>query len=510
MAKPLTRQQRLQIANQASVEPTMLAAPTKGWNTRDALDQMDPLDAVLLDNWFPDVSGVKLRNGYASYATGVGSNPVKTLAEYFYQSTHKFLAASSGGIYDISAAGAAGAPLASGFGSDIWQTEPFLGKLFFANGTDTLQVFDGSSIGNASFTNVTLSTIVGIRQYQQRLFMWQNNSTGFWFAPLNAISGPLSFYDLAAFAPNGGNLTAVTTFSHDGGNGVQDFIVFVMGGGDALIYFGNDPANINVWGLVGRYRLSPPVNPRAVCNYGAEAFLTTFDDHIPLQQQLVALKLGQLPPRSKISGAVQAAVANNLGGFGWQALYYPQGRRLIFNIPNPDGTFNQHVCNTGIQDQPWCRFNYPAQTWGLFKNNLFFGGAGGVVYQADTGTLDNAGTINGLAQQAWNTFGSPSRKRLTASRPLIQTNGNTAVTFSLGFDYGALTIPSIIAVSASGSPWDVSPWDTSPWSSEGLVTTGWYGAAGSGVAIAVGLTIAGTNGATWLRSDLKGETGQSL
>src|SRR5262249_26444511 len=151
-------------------------------------------------------------------------------------------------------------------------------------------------------------TFVGVLQYQQRLFFWKNNSTGFYYAPLNSLSGAVAFYDLAAFAPKGGNLIAATTYSHDGGNGVQDFIVFVMSSGDCLIYFGNDPADATAWSLVGRYRISPPVSPRAVCRYGAEAFLTTFDDHVPLQQQLVALKLGQLPPRSKVSNAVQAAV----------------------------------------------------------------------------------------------------------------------------------------------------------------------------------------------------------
>jgi hypothetical protein len=509
--KPLSRQQRLQLASQPSVEPTMLPAPTKGWNTRDSLDTMDPLDAVLLDNWFPDAGGVKLRNGFVSYATGVGSLPVKTLVEFFAGTTRKFIGAASGGFYDISSAGAAGAALVSGFTSDAWQTESFLSRLFFANGVDTVQIYDGSSFANASFTGVTLSTLNSVMAYQQRLFFIPNNSTGFYFAQLNSISGVLSFYDLGPFAPKGGNLIAQTTYSHDGGNGVQDFIVFIMAGGDALIFFGNDPANVNAWQLVGRYRLSPPVSARAVCNYGAEAFLTTFDDHVPLQQQLVALKLGQLPPRSKVSNAVQAAVNANKSAFGWQALYYPAGRRLIFNIPNPDGSFDQHVCNTGSTDQPWCRFkNMNAFCWGLFKDGLYFGGTGGIVYQADSGTLDNAGTVNGVAQQSWNTFGSASRKRVTASRPLVQVVGNVALTFLLGFDYGALNVPAVVAVSTSGSPWDTSPWDTSPWSSEGMVTTGWRAAGGSGVAVSAGINIAGNNGAIWLRTDLKGETGASL
>lgn len=509
--KPLSLKERLQLATQPVVQPTQLPAPIKGWNTRDALDAMDPQDAVLLDNFFPDTTGVNVRNGSQSFATGMGVGPVATLANYAAGGTNKFIAGANGGFYDISSGGAVGAPLASGFASNEWQTESFLSRLFFCNGVDTAQVYDGTSFANVNFTGVTLSTLIGVIQYQQRLFFWQGNSTGFWFAPLNSISGALSFYDLSAFAPRGGNLIATTTYSHDGGNGVQDFIVFVMSSGDALIFFGNDPSDATLWSLVGRYRISPPVSPRAVCNYGAEAFLTTFDDHVPLQQQLVALKLGQLPPRSKVSSAVQAAVAANSGAFGWQALFYPRGRRLIFNVPNPDGTFNQHVCNTGVPDQPWCRFtNMNAFCWGLYKDSLYFGITGGQVWQADIGNLDGLGAVNASAQQAWNDFNSPLRKRMTAARPLIQATGAAGISFAVGFDYGDLNISSAVAIGSSGSPWDTSPWDTSPWSPEATVTTAWRISGGSGVAVGVGLNVAATEPVSWLRTDLKFEPGATL
>ena len=508
--KPLNRQQRMQMAAQATAQPTTIPSPVKGWNTRDALDAMDPLDAVLLDNFFPDAGGCNVRNGSVSYATGVGTGPVKTLVEYNFGSTRKFIAAASGNFYDISVAGAAGAALATGFTSDGWQTESFLSRLFFCNGTDTAQVYDGTSFSSANFTGVTLSTLIGVAQYQQRLFFWQSNSTGFWFAPLNSISGSLSFYDLAAFAPKGGNLIAVTTYSHDGGNGVQDFIVFVMSSGDCLIFFGNDPADATAWSLVGRYRISPPVSPRAVCQYGAEAFLTTFDDHVPLQQQLVALKLGQLPPRSKVSSAVQAAVIANAAAFGWQALYYPRGRRLIFNIPNPDGTFDQHVCNTGNPNQPWCRFtNMNGFCWGLFKDVLYFG-ITGAVWQADVGSLDGLGAVNAAGQQAWNTMDNPLRKQCTAARPLIQATGAAGISFGIGYDYGDVNVTNAIAIASSGSPWDTSPWDTSPWSPESVVAQDWHLSGGSGVAIGIALNVAANEPVTWLRTDLKFLQGMTL
>jgi len=504
----LTLQQRLQAASQPVTQPSSLTAPVKGWNTRDALDAMDPLDAVLLDNWYPDGGGCNVRGGHQQWASGLGSAPVETLASYYNNGVNKFLAACADTVWDISNP-LVPASLGTGFLSDRWQTVNFLSHLFMVNGRDTMQIFDGTSLTDASFTGVTLSTLSGVCLYQQRLFFWSQQASGFWYAPLNSISGSLSYFDLTAFASLGGNLVAATTFSHDGGNGVLDFICFIMSSGQCLMYYGNDPSTSTAWQLVGIYTISPPVSPRAVCNYGAEAFLTTFDDHVPLQQQLVALKLGQLPPRSKISNAVLAATTANPNGFGWQALYYPTLRALLFNIPNPDGTFSQHVMNTSTE--AWARWqDLPASCWGLFGDNLFFGGAGGIVYQANVGNMDLAGAVTASAQQAWNTFDNPMRKRITTVRPVISAAGELGYNFGIGFDYGDINVPVAQSIPAIGSPWDTSPWDVSPWSPEVAVNPAWRIGGGSGQAVGFALNVSSTLAVSWLRTDMRWEQGSAL
>jgi hypothetical protein len=507
MSGRLTRKQRLQIANAPEVVSQSIPAPIGGWNTRDALDAMDPTDAVVMNNWYSDAGGVVLRNGSVQFASGMGSGYVQTLAEFKGASVDRFIAAANGHVYNISS----GSPvsLGSGFGSNIWQTTNFLNRLIMVNGTDHGQIYDGTNLANDSFTGVTTSTLVGVFQYQQRLFFWQNGSTGFWYAQLNSISGALAFYDLGAFSPRGGTLLAMTTISHDGGNGVTNLAVFIMSSGDCLLFLGNDPSLATTWNLVGIYNISPPVSPRAVCGYGADSFLTTFDDHIPLQQQLVALKLGQLPPRSKISNAVQEAVIANQAGFGWQALFYAQGRRLIFNIPNVDGSFSQHVTNTS--NGSWQLFTgMNGCCWGIYKNNLYFGANGGKVYQADIGNSDSGMVINGDLQQAWNTFDNPERKHVKAVRPILQSVGSIVYTFGIGFDYGNIAVGLAPNSPVSGSPWDTSPWDTSPWSVEAQIDTRWRIGAGTGEAISFRLRISAQSYVQYLRTDFKFEVGNAL
>ena len=56
--------------------------------------------------------------------------------------------------------------------------EQFLQKLLLCNGSDAMQIYNGSTFANATFTGVTLSTLKGVKQYQQRLYFWDGISTG--------------------------------------------------------------------------------------------------------------------------------------------------------------------------------------------------------------------------------------------------------------------------------------------------------------------------------------------
>ena len=516
MAPPLGMKQRIAQGAQAITAPTSIPAPVGGWNTRDELDAMDALDAVTMDNFFPDSQGVKVRGGDAVWATGLGASPVETLAQYQNGATHKFLAACGGSVFDASASGAVGAAIHTGYTNNRWQTTNFLGKMFLVNGADNAQIYDGSTLADASFSGVTLSNLVGVVQYQQRLFFWENNGTGVWYAQLNSISGALAFFDLSVFVPSGGVMVGATTITHDGGNGVLDFIAFIFSSGHVILYLGNDPALVSGFQQIGLYRLSPPVSPRAIATYGGESYITTYDDYLGLQSQLAALRVGQLPPRSKISGAVQAAIIANKDAFGWQAIYYPKGRRLIYNVPNVDGTFDQHVCNTALPNTPWCRYQgLNASCWGLFGDNIFFGGANGIVYQAEVGgTQDDGSPISATVQQAWNKINIPSGKRISAVQPIVQSTEGS-FTFSIGYDYQPFSIATPQDLVGMEITDDAGVAITDD---DGVpITTGasgiqprWHAAGGIGTAFSFGMNLLSAGQTSWLRTDFRFEQTQGL
>jgi len=512
-------------------EPVPVISPIKGWNTRDPFEAMDPQDAVLLDNLFPDYGGVVSRGGSITHATGMGTQPVRTLAEFYTGAARKLMAASGGAIYDVSSPGQISIPVASGFGPDAWQTIVFNDKQFWVNGANEPQVFDGSSFADAGFTGagLTPSTLNGVGVFNNRLYFWTGQDSNFWFGAVNAITGTLSKFPLATVTEAGGKLLAVQLLTYDGGTGISDYKCFFFDTGEVMIYQGTDPSNPTNWALVGRYTTPPAIALRAVLRYGGDIYISTQTDHLQISQILTALKLGEAPPRSKISGAQTAAWIVGSGLTGWQAFYYALGTRLIFNIPTSATTFDQHVYNTSTK--AWARFrDQNAYCWGSFNGLLYFGASLGTVYRADIGgsditqegpswgsswdipwttTTTQSIAVNG--EQAWQTLTTLMRKRLTAIRPVVQFGGSIGGQYRIKLAYD-FRLPAaeidVVSHTEFTTPWG-SPWG-SPWSSEITVDVDWLIAEGTGTEVGITLSAQEISRLTWLRTDVIFEPGRSL
>ena len=177
--------------------PQEAPAPLAGWNTRDPFEAMEPTDAILLDNWFPDFQGLTSRGGSLTFAAGLdAAASVQTLATFTSGAAKQFLAACGGKIFDISS-GMISSPLASGFTSDIWQTVMFNGHSIWVNGSDPAQIYDGTTITATGFTgaNMNLMTVVGV--FNNRLYFWTGADPSFYYGPVLGISGALSNFPLS-------------------------------------------------------------------------------------------------------------------------------------------------------------------------------------------------------------------------------------------------------------------------------------------------------------------------
>jgi hypothetical protein len=151
------------VAKRFTATTASVPAPIGGWNARDSVAEMNPLDAVVLENFYPTPSQIQLRKGYTQYATGI-TGQVDTLMQYSGGSSSKMFAAAGSVIYDVSTAGAA-TSVVTGLGSDRWQyvNASTAGGNFLTavNGTDAALIYDGTTWIKYATTSTaqTISTL---------------------------------------------------------------------------------------------------------------------------------------------------------------------------------------------------------------------------------------------------------------------------------------------------------------------------------------------------------------
>ena len=498
---------RAQWGAENTARTQAIPAPVTGWNTRDALAAMEPTDAVLLDNWFPTTGKVTIRPGYSEFATGMSGN-VDTLAEYEATTTHKLIAASDGELWDITGGGSASS-LASGFSSNQWQWANFNGRIFFVNGTDAPQDYNGSSVSATSWsgTGLTISNLVGVNVFKNRLFFWERNSQDFWYAGLNFITGELTKFPLSRVGETGGNLLTMQTWTIDGGSGPDDFAVFFMTTGEVIVYQGLDPGDAFSWKLVGRYRIGQPINIRGVIKAGPDVIVSTTQDYVFFSQ---AFQSGQIGQASKLSGIVTQEAKTTGTQFGWQTVLWNEGNMVIFNVPKADGSFDQHVINTITRAA--CRFvDIPSRCWGVYNKNAYFGSTDGKVYKFDPGVnTDNGSVINADGRQAWSSLGTPKTKKVQAVKVALESQGGISYEFGIGFDFNDALTTAATSTASNQSLWDVALWDVSFWASELVVDSTWRLSGGEGYMISIRIRVAAQQEISWLTTDYRLEVGREL
>ena len=150
-------------AQQRRATATSLAAPIGGWNARDSIAEMSPLDAVTLTNMFPTPSDVQLRYGYSQYSTGI-TGQVYSLMNYSAPTTEKLFAVADGVIYDSTNSGAA-TSVFTGLANSKFQHINISNTgghfLVACNGADSTMIYDGSLWFRIA-TTTTAQTIISI------------------------------------------------------------------------------------------------------------------------------------------------------------------------------------------------------------------------------------------------------------------------------------------------------------------------------------------------------------
>lgn len=457
-------------------------APIGGLNARDSLAAMPENDAITLDNFFPTPTTVNLRNGYVNFATGIAAS-VESLMVYNKGPASQLFAAAGASIYDVTAGGAVGAALATGFANARWQHVNFGttgGQFLYAvNGTDAPVLYNGTTaqqVTNVSapiaITGIDPSKFIHVNAYKNRLFFIEKDTFHVWYLPVNSVGGAAAQIDMSPLFKLGGYLMAMMTWTTDNAAGINEYAVFVSSIGEIVMYNGTDPSVAANWSIVGTFHIGRPIGRRCFIKIGSDVTIICMDGFYPLSKAfLTDRSQPQQAVSNKVSSLVSVDTQNYGGNFGWEACMYSIGDKVIFNVPKQTGKIQyQYVMN--IITNAWCRFtNWNANCFAVMSDVLYFGGNLGTtansayVAKADTGYSDNGAYIFGEAKTAFQYFGALGyNKHFKMVRPIIQTAGNVRIALGMDVDF-ADTLPTGTPgfSGTSGTAWNTGAWNTFPW-----------------------------------------------
>lgn len=503
-------------------------APVGGWNARDSIAQMSALDAVQLDNWFPDTTQVKVRPGRVEVAELPGGNEIKTLLGVSKaDGNYRRFAASENGIFDITPGGSILAPVEV-VSTAFWESVQInvggisylwccagdgANKVRLYNSTaNTWLAMDGATV--PALTGIPSTDVTNVGMWKYRLILCERNSLKFYYGPLNSVGGAFSAFDLGSVFKKGGHLVATANWTVDAGDGVDDRFVAISSEGEVALYQGTDPSSANTFSLVGVYNVGKPIGKRCFLQLAGDLGVLTEQGLWPLSR---ALQSATVDKRLALTDKIQAAFNSHYklfgNTFGWQPVLLPKGPALLVNVPLSDVYSYQFVMNliTGA----WCKFTeWDAACMTVLDGKLYFA-IGNMVWEGWVGTTDDGQAITATAAQAYS-YG-PTRKRakkVKMVRPILQVTSPVNVAVAMNSDFAEpLTMSPDPSVPTVGSLWDSAIFDESTWDGLTFSQRGWKNVNHSpSRAFSLQLAVAVQNiTVAWSQTDFMGEkTGVSL
>lgn len=288
------------------------------------------------------------------------------------------------------------------------------------------------------------------------------NNSSVYYLPVGQPFGTLSHFPLGPALTRGGSIVAIGTWTIDGGEGMDDYTVFVSSEGELVVYKGYDPATSGAFQKVGVFYIAPPIGgANCLAKYGGELLYLSRNGVFPLSQ---ALQSTTVNLKSALTDKISPSFAEATTLYGdlpnWQIVPFAAENMLIVNVPTSDSSSEQYIMNaiTGA----WTRFTgIPAASIAVSGNRLFFAGTtsasdGTLGYntiyrfwngQEDTGkwtgtvsgslpVLTPSQPISAKCRQAFNYFGVKGRqKRINMAQPVAIVSNDVNVTLGLDGDF---------------------------------------------------------------------------
>lgn len=537
---------------QRLTKPFSFPAPLKGMNVVDPIASLGPEFATAIINMVCDGRGIKTRPGYMQYAIQIGAAPiapattrpgVRSLVSHqaVDPSNNAIFAVSSEGIFDITTGGS---------GPYLLPDEPFAidtGKAgygvfvnylddstttnytFFADEDNGLYRYQDAGawsqptdIVDGAATDLS-PDIVFCMVHKGRLWLVKRDSGTAYYLPAGQIAGTAAAFELSTKFPHGGNLVGIYSWSVDGGDGIDDYIVFLSSSGDIVIYRWTDPDVASTIDQTNAYYIGPPPSGRRVAaSSGGELYILSRLGILPMTRLVSGRPVQEqdIYATRNITPLVRGRMQVTNFGIGWEMI--PVTRHSIFILSSP---FDNSSPANAVQFVQ----SFNTGGWSIFKGvpilcgaeydgQFYFGGPDGIVYRminASDNVLLSTSTGDSIPFNLVSSYsdgGEPAyTHRIQLLRAVMEVNGDIGYSIAARYDYDVSELRAIYhTVLGYPSTWNNSFWDSAIWGGIGILANISFSGKGIGSAMGFALTGAAQSDSLLLRADCMFDTGDFM
>lgn len=466
-------------------------APTQGWDTETPIAELPQTRARLLDNWMLRGTTIAIRKGYADHVTGIAA-AVESLMPFSSGSAQKLFAAASTAIYDVSSAGAVGAApvtsLTNARFSHVNFTTSGGSFLWICNGADDPRHYNGTTWATPSLTMTTFADndILFVFAFKERLYFGFKQSLTFGYLPVQSVAGTVSNFPLGAVFSMGGRLVGGGSLSRDGGDGADDFAVFLTSEGEVAVYQGFNPGSASEWSLVGVYYIGEPVGDRPIIKLGSDLGVITRRGVISVLRTMAGAPEPERDYFARVATPLRQALANGAGFTGWEGLIIPGEGVLLVNAPMTAETSHQYIRDQ-ITGGPSRLTGWNFETFEIHNGECYAGTSDGRVVTCFTGYDDDGEDITAAAAGAWTAAGYAGIKTLLEIRPVLTTATSAVMRIVGRADFrDSPPLPAWPSSTITNALiWGTGIWGTHLWGGEDATTRGWRAISGEGQNISI-------------------------
>lgn len=485
-----------------------IAVGAAGINSVQNLSMMALEDLIYGYNVVPTKYGTKVRAGYEEWATNC-DDEVRTLIPYIGADSTKnrLFACTESNILDVTAStdapatdqAFASSSVDSGYCSWTMFTtaaDRFLcvcdeqnGYYTYTESTDTWAKITGA------VTVADATKFAQVCSWKSKLWFTQKGTSKSWYLPTGSVVGAATEFDWGNKFVHGGTLVGLWSWTVDGGEGVDDYLVAVSSTGDVIVYKGTDPASSSTFGLVGKWFIgAPPKGRRCVGSFGGELYLLSSFGLLPISKLMSGQPVmdKNIAVTEKVAPLVTTEMNQLRETYGWEVRFAPSQNLLLISVPKNGSTPNIQFARD-LNTQGWGIYrDIPYLTGDTWISDFYIGTSDGRVL-VHTGTVDNRTLAVPDAYEdiefslltSFHDYGDPNQKIVQLVRPVFIGAVVPSYYVATRFDYNLIEVTDIPpSVSFTGSAWDVGLWDEAIWGTDFVVSGVLYGGSGMGIVAA--------------------------